>query len=136
MKEYFKHLYKHLRTCMYKFSERELSSDALSGGFLIPDNSAEYIFTYTLLHSLSDDNFSLMPCDWIPRLISHIGSCLSMHEVLLILSVSDIAGTWEVFTDSIRKPWCEVTGIPLSFFFTLTFLLMNFPVNVRVRGTV
>lgn len=85
---------------MYKFPERKLFSDAISGGFLIPDNGAEYIFTYNLLHPLSDDNFSLMPCDWINRFISHIGSCLSMHEVLLILSVSDIAGTCKVFTDS------------------------------------
>ncbi len=113
MKEYFKHLYKHLRTCMYESPERKLSPDDISGGFLIPDNSAEYVFIHNLLHHLSDDNSSLMPCDWINRLISHIGSCLSMHEVLLILSVSDIAGTWKVFTDSIRKPWCEVTGILL-----------------------
>lgn len=98
---------------MYKFPKRELSPDDILGGFLIPDNSAEYIFTHNLLHHLSDDNSSLMPCDWINRLVSHIGECLSMHEVLLILGVSDIAGTWKVFTDSIRKPWCEITGILL-----------------------
>lgn len=121
---------------MYKSPKRELSPDDILGGFLIPDNSAEYIFTHNLLHPLSDDNSSLMPCDWINRLVSHIGECLSMHEVLLILGVSDIAGTWKVFTDSIRKPWCEITGILLPLFFTLTFLMMNFPVNVQVRGTV
>lgn len=98
---------------MYKSPKRELSPDDILGGFLIPDNSAEYIFTHNLLHHLSDDNSFLMPCDWINRLVSHIGECLSMHEVLLILGVSDIAGTWKVFTDSIRKPWCEITGILL-----------------------
>lgn len=113
MKGYFKHLYEHLRIYMHKSPKRELSPDDILGGFLIPDNSAEYIFTHNLLHYLSDDNSSLMPCDWINRLVSHIGECLSMHEVLLILSVSDIAGTWKVFTDSIRKPWCEITGILL-----------------------
>lgn len=88
---------------MYKSPKRELSPDDILGGFLIPDNSAEYIFTHNLLHHLSDDNSSLMPCDWINRLVSHIGECLSMHEVLLILGVSDIAGTWKVFTDKVKE---------------------------------
>lgn len=114
MKEYFTHLYKHLRIYMYKSPKRELSPDAILGGFLIPDNRAEYIFIYNLLHHLLANNSSLMPCDWTDRLVRPIGECLIMHEVLLILSVSDIAGTWKVFTDSIRTSWCEITGIFLS----------------------
>lgn len=90
---------------MYKSPKRELSPGDILGGFLIPANSAEYIFTHNLLHHLSDDNSSLMPCDWINRLVSHIGECLSMHEVLLILGVSDIAGTWKVFTNSPGYPY-------------------------------